>query len=56
MINMNQNTEAILQSQIDQKIVKERQLGRNDTIITKFGIRSLRISLISNILVEEERT
>ena len=40
MINLNKNMEAILQSQKDQKKVKERHRQRNDTIVTKFGIRS----------------
>ena len=56
MINLNNNTEAILQNQRDQKISKEMHHQRNNTIITKFGIKSLRISLISNMLMEEERT
>ena len=56
MINLNKNTEAILQSQRDQKIAKERHLQRNKTIIKKSGIGSSRILLISNMLMEEERT
>ena len=56
MINMNKNTEVILQIQRDQKITKERHCLRNKTIITKFCIRSSRISLISNMLMVGERT
>ena len=51
MINLNKNMEAILQSQRDQKIAKEGHHRRNKTIITKFGIRSSRISLIYNTLM-----
>ena len=36
MINLNKNTEAILQSKRYQKIAKERQRSINKTIITKF--------------------
>ena len=54
MINLKIYIEAILQSQRDQKISKERHRQRNETTITKFGIRSLRILLISNMLMEEE--
>ena len=56
MINLNKNTEAILQSQRDQKIAKERHRRINENIIIEFGIRSSRISLISNMLMEEEWT
>ena len=56
MINLNKNTEAILQIQRYQKIAKESYSQRNETIITEFGIISLRILLLSNIPMEEERT
>ena len=56
MINLNKNTEAILQIQRYQKIAKESYSQRNETIITEFGIISLRILLLSNIPTEEERT
>ena len=56
MINMNKNTEAILQSHRYQNIAKERHSQINKTMITNFGIRSSRIFLISNMLMEEERT
>ena len=52
---MNRNTEEILQSQRDQSIAKERHHQRNKTTIKTFGIISLRILLIYNILMEEER-
>ena len=48
MMNL-KNTEAILQSQIYPKIGKERRRRRIKTIITKFGIRSSGILLISTI-------
>ena len=48
MINLNKNTEAISQSQRDQNIAKEMYSQRNRNIITRFGIKSLRITLVSN--------
>ena len=56
MINLKKNTEAILKSQRYQKIAKKRRHQRNKTTITKFVIRSSRISLIYNMLMEEEHT
>ena len=55
MINLNKNTVAILKIQRDQNISKERYRQINKTIIKKFGIISSRISLISNMSMEEER-
>ena len=54
MINLNKNTEAIF-SERHQNTEKERYCQKYKTIITKFGILSSRVLLISNILMEEER-
>ena len=56
MINLNKSDETIIKSQRDQKIAKESHHQINETIITKFGIRSLRISIISIVLMKEEWT
>ena len=56
MINLNKDTEAILQSQRDQKIAQARHRWRNKTIIKKFGIKFSRVLLISNIIMEEQQT
>ena len=40
MINLNENTEAVLQSQRNEKIAKEKNCRINKTIITKFSIKS----------------
>ena len=56
MINLNKDTEAILQGQRDQKIAEARHRQINKTIITKFGIKFSRVLLISNIIMEEQQT
>ena len=56
MINMKKYMEAILKSQRYQKIAKERHRRINKTIITNFDPIILRILLISNMIMEEERT
>ena len=51
MINLNKTMEAVLQSQRYQKIVNKSHRQINETIIIKFGMRSSRILLISNMLM-----
>ena len=56
MINLNKNTKKISLSKREQKIAKERHRQKNKTIIKKFVIRSSRVSLNYNMVMEEERT